>query len=105
MEDKIRVTGRVDWFNNKRGFGFITVMTGSNVGVSVFAHHTRITSSNEQFLYLVQGEYVDFVMERVCSPSVQPDSGDLQRWEAHNITGFGGGKLMCETRYEARKKQ
>jgi cold shock CspA family protein len=100
-----RVTGRVKWFNNKRGFGFVTALTGEPLGVDVFAHHSAITTSNEQFLYLVQGEYVDFVMKPATSAvSSQVSGGDetVPRWEASSITGFGGGKLMCETRHESR---
>lgn len=105
-----RVTGRVKWFNNKRGFGFITALTGDDVGVDVFAHHSAITTSNEQFLYLVQGEYVDFGMSPATSQEASEasdDNGDLSspRWEASNITGFGGGKLMCETRHETRTER
>lgn len=107
MSDSNCVTGRVKWFNNKRGFGFITAMTGDNVGVDVFAHHTKLATSNDQYMYLVEGEYVDFVMKQSSSPvaSNGGESGELHRWEAEIITGVGGGKLMCETRYEARKKQ
>jgi CspA family cold shock protein len=105
-----RVTGRVKWFNNKRGFGFITALNGDEVGVDVFAHHSAITTSNEQFLYLVQGEYVDFDMNPATSQEATEASDDNDesaspRWEASNITGFGGGKLMCETRHEARTER
>lgn len=96
----VRVTGRVKWFNNKRGYGFVTTLTGDTVGVDVFAHHSGITTSNEQFLYLVQGEYIDFDMNEVSS-----EKDEAPRWEASNITGFGGGKLMCETRYEHQTTQ
>lgn len=104
-----RVTGRVKWFNNKRGFGFITSLTGDTVGVDVFAHHSAITTSNEQFLYLVQGEYVDFVMKPATSEesaqAAATENEPSPRWEALAITGFGGGKLMCETRHETRSER
>lgn len=104
--DESRVTGRVKWFNNKRGFGFITSLTGDTVGVDVFVHHSAITTSNEQFLYLVQGEYVDFVMKPATSEesaqAAATENEPTPRWEAAAVTGFGGGKLMCETRHETR---
>ena len=56
-------TGRVKWFNNKAGFGFITVCRSSaddRVGEDVFVHHSGITVSSEEYKYRVQGEYVDF---------------------------------------------
>lgn len=104
-----RVTGRVKWFNNKRGYGFITALTGETTGVDVFAHHSAIRTSNEQFLYLVQGEYVDFIMTpaEISEDVVDDDDEETTtpRWEASNITGFGGGKLMCETRNEVRQER
>ena len=36
------VSGRVKWFNNKAGYGFITVSSGDNVGSDVFVHHSAI---------------------------------------------------------------
>ena len=37
--------GRVKWFNNKAGYGFITVTDGSRSGTDVFVHHS-ITGDN-----------------------------------------------------------
>jgi len=93
-------TARCKWFNNKAGYGFLTVVRSpdeSKVGSDVFAHHTGITVGSEQYKYLVQGEYVDFTMR-------ETDSGD-HAIQAANITGVGGEQLMCETRNEQRKQQ
>ena len=93
-------TARCKWFNNKAGYGFLTVVRSSDeskVGSDVFAHHTGITVGSEQYKYLVQGEYVDFKMR-------ETDSGD-HAIQAADITGVGGGQLMCETRNEQRKQQ
>lgn len=99
------VTGRVKWFNNKRGFGFITVISGENVGADVFAHHSAINAHDDQFLYLVQGEYVDFLLKPSDkSSNVSTEEGSVShRWEAQSITGICGGLLMCETRNANRK--
>ena len=93
-------SGRCKWFNNKAGYGFLTVVRSSDetmVGKDVFAHHTGITVNNEQYRYLVQGEYVDFSMK-------ETNSGD-HKIQASDITGIAGGQLMCETRFENRKQQ
>jgi cold shock CspA family protein len=37
-----RFTGRVKWFNNKAGYGFITVTDGPKSGSDVFVHHSSI---------------------------------------------------------------
>ena len=52
-----RLTGMVKWFNNKAGFGFITVCEGlEHAGKDIFAHYTSIRVTNSQYKYLVQGE-------------------------------------------------
>ena len=86
------LTGRVKWFNNKAGYGFITVTVGDRSGSDIFVHHSGINVSNQQYKYLVQGEYVDFVLEK-------PESG-AHEFHAVNVNGINSGKLMCETRRE-----
>ena len=54
--------GRVKWFNNKAGYGFITVTDGAQSGSDIFVHHSAINVENQQYKYLVQGEYVEFDM-------------------------------------------
>lgn len=86
------LTGRVKWFNNKTGFGFITVTDGSNVGSDIFVHHSAVKVSSEQYKYLVQGEYVEF--------SVAETTGTAHKFQASEVKGIKGGQLMCETRRE-----
>jgi CspA family cold shock protein len=86
------LTGRVKWFNNKAGYGFITVTRGTNVGSDVFVHHSGINVENQQYKYLVQGEYVDFVLDKTQTGS--------HEFQASQVIGVNGGKLMCETRRE-----
>ena len=87
-----RLVGRVKWFNNKAGYGFITVTDGSRSGSDIFIHHSAIEVENQQYKYLVQGEYVEF--ELVKTTSVDHE------WQASSVNGINGGKLMCETRHE-----
>ena len=88
--------GRVKWFNNKAGFGFITVTTeGPFKGTDVFAHHSGISVLNEQYKYLVQGEYVEFHLEKT--------DGVKHKYQAGKVSGLNGGNLMCETRREFRQ--
>lgn len=86
--------GRVKWFNNRAGYGFVTVTQGEHKEQDVFVHHSAIIVSQEQYRYLVQGEYVEF---ELCSV---PDSG--HKCQAGNVKGIGEGKLMCETRLDTR---
>jgi CspA family cold shock protein len=87
-----RFTGRVKWFNNKAGYGFITVTDGARSGSDIFVHHSGLGVSSDQYKYLVQGEYVDFDMVSV--------QGGAHETQASNVSGIKGGKLMCETRHE-----
>ena len=84
--------GRVKWFNNKAGYGFITVTDGSRSGSDIFVHHSAVNVENQQYKYLVQGEYVEFGL-------IKTTSGDHE-WQASSVNGIKGGKLMCETRHE-----
>jgi cold shock CspA family protein len=90
-------TGVCKWFNNKTGFGFLTVISGgdgSKDGTDIFAHHSGTVVGSEQYRYLVQGEYVNFV--------IGASSGGKHSVQASKITGIGGGQLMCESRNDAR---
>ena len=46
--------GTVKWFNNEKGFGFITRQSGPDV----FVHHTAITA--EGYRSLNEGDQVSF---------------------------------------------
>ena len=87
------LTGQVKWFNNKSGYGFITAADGDS-SLDIFVHHSAIRVNEEQFKYLVQGEYVQF-------KKITSDSGSHE-FQAGEVSGVGGGKLMCETRNAAR---
>ncbi len=47
-------SGKVKWFDNKKGFGFIA----QDAGQDVFVHHTSIDGNG--FKTLKEGETVDF---------------------------------------------
>ena len=98
FDESTSYTGRVKWFNNKAGYGFLTVCrssTDEKVGDDIFVHHSGVKVASEQYKYLVQGEYVDFTLRK-------SDSG-AHPFQAADLTGVAGGKLMCETRLEVRQ--
>ena len=51
----MRTTGTVKWFNNEKGFGFITPEGGQK---DCFVHHSAIRA--EGFKSLTEGERVEF---------------------------------------------
>uniref|UniRef100_A0A6C0I9W8 CSD domain-containing protein n=1 Tax=viral metagenome TaxID=1070528 RepID=A0A6C0I9W8_9ZZZZ len=89
-----KFTGRVKWFNNKAGYGFITVTDGPKSGSDIFVHHSSIKVDSEQYKYLIQGEYIEFALSTVAS--------DKHECQATDVSGIKGGKLMCETRNDIR---
>ena len=87
-----RLIGRVKWFNNKAGYGFITITDGVRAGTDVFVHHSAVVVADQQYKYLVQGEYVEFTFTRAQSGT--------HEFTAVDVSGIKGGSLMCETRRE-----
>ena len=90
VDDK--TIGRVKWFNNKVGYGFIT--TCDEESTDVFVHHSALITGAEQYKYLVAGEYVEF--------SRCETNDESHKWQAGDVKGVSGGKLMCETRNDNR---
>jgi cold shock CspA family protein len=89
-----RKVGNVKWFNNKAGYGFITVGEKSDSPVDVFVHYSNINVSNSQYKYLVQGEYVEFVQT--------PTPEGPHAFQATAVTGIEGGPTLCERRRVTR---
>ena len=93
--------GRVKWFNNKSGYGFVTVLKTDEaacvpVGTDVFAHHSEINVTSDQYRYLVQGEYVAFDVVKTTNAN--------HEYQCAKVKGMYGGQLICETRHDARSQ-
>ena len=86
-------TGCVKWFN-RQGWGFLTITNEGHADEDIFVRWDNL--SCDGYKYLVQGEYVEFSIEH------KPDAQEGRTYQAANVAGVNGGKLMCETRNEQR---
>ena len=83
--------GQVKWFDNKLGYGFITVLNNDHSGKDVFVHQTNVHPSESEYRTLSKGEYV--------SLNVSTD----EKVQALNVTGVLGGTLRCDEPRPARR--
>ena len=65
----MRTTGTVKWFNDAKGFGFITREDGER---DVFVHHSAIQKEGNEFSTLTEGQKVEFdVVEGAKGPAAE----------------------------------
>ncbi|KAF7127430.1 hypothetical protein RHSIM_Rhsim11G0190900 [Rhododendron simsii] len=106
-----KMKGTVKWFNEQKGFGFITPDDG---GDDLFVHQSSIQS--EGFRSLGEGESVEFVVEQdhggrtkavdVTGPDGAPGfigSGDDYLVFLSLDLGFGYAKKFVDSNYKAQK--
>lgn len=85
---------RVKWFNRTAGWGFVSLTSsaGDHENDDIFVHWKSLEVEDEQYKYLVNGEYIHLKIN--YTPKGE------HSYQATNVTGIDGGKLMCETRNE-----
>jgi|688.fasta_scaffold734702_1 cold shock CspA family protein len=82
--------GCVKWFNNRSGYGFIVAIGDQSHYGDVFVHHSQLRISDPNiYKSLMTGEYVEF--------EITPTSDGKHKYQANNVTGIFGGKLLCES--------
>ena len=75
--------GSVKWFNNRKGFGFLTNMDTKD---EVFVHFSGVDVPEGVFKALYEGEYVSYI----------ESTDDNGKKVAVNVTGVKGGPLLCQ---------
>ena len=82
-----KVIGCVKWFDSKKGFGFVTVLTPEldKTGSDIFIHFSNI-QVEDNYKRVYPGEYIEF--EIGSSPDGRPC--------CTNVTGLYGGNLLTQ---------
>lgn len=87
-----RTTGVVKWFDDKRGIGFITVISDEHRNTDVFVHQTNVRPHMSVYRTLTTGEYVEFVFGKADNN----EGANKHNHQALYVTGIRGGALMCD---------
>lgn len=94
-----KVNGVVKWFNDKSGFGYITVMSdGKFKNMDMFIHYKNIRPQVSTYNTLITGEYVTFYIGE-ADDAYDENNNKVEKKHKHQatfVTGFGGGMLMCD---------
>ena len=77
--------GQTKWFNDKLGYGFVTICNGDDKGKDIFVHHSGIKPLNSNYKTLKKGEYIQFNI-----------INGMNGLQAVDVTGINAGPLMCD---------
>jgi cold shock CspA family protein len=94
-QDSSSFVGQVKWFNNRLGYGFITIISEcEQKNLDIFVHQQHITPKTSDYRALQQGEYVSFQLGTADTNT----EGEAVKHanQAVNVTGVFGGTLMCD---------
>ena len=104
----IVLEGRVKWFNDRRGFGYITcISAGDHNGADIFVHHTNVRPQESKYRSLYTNEYVQFHLGEADAAYDENDNpmNSSYQHQATHVTGIGGGPLLCDGSYRPSNNQ
>lgn len=91
--DSTSYVGQVKWFNNRLGYGFITIISECpRRNEDIFVHQQHITPQTSEYRSLQQGEYVSFLLGKADTEG----ESSKHSTQAITVTGVFGGTLMCD---------
>jgi cold shock CspA family protein len=91
--DSTSYVGQVKWFNNRLGYGFITIISECDRrNEDIFVHQQHITPQTSDYRSLQQGEYVSFLLGKADTEG----ESSKHSTQAVSVTGVFGGTLMCD---------
>jgi cold shock protein len=84
--------GNVLWFDQKKGFGFLKIITPDSefLGKEVFVHYSNIISNNS-FKKLYPGENVSLDVEKNTE-----EMGEGKEFICKNVSGLLGSNLLVD---------
>lgn len=99
--------GQVKWFNNKIGYGFITLIEGNKKVRDIFVHHQNIQPLESNYRTLKLGEYVHFSIDDIPKSFHENTVEGEHKEQAISVTGINGLELQCDFLYRnnLNKKQ
>ena len=77
-------TGEVKWFNNRKGYGFISVKDED-----VFVHYSAIKGDNDEFKSLNEGDKVTFDITQADKGPQAENVEIIERSLTHRSYGRG----------------
>ena len=91
-----KIIGKVEWYNEKKGFGVIHYKDEGNKKIKeYFAHHSEISVNKDIFRALYENENVEFIHSY---------NKEKKKLIATSITGVDGNKLKCELDNTSKKE-
>lgn len=91
--------GRVKWFNDRRGYGYITCISpGEYFEQDIFVHHTNIRPQEKSYRTLHVNEYVQFRLgdADLCYDDEHNLVPTEYEHQATVVRGVNGGPLLCD---------
>ena len=96
-----KIIGSVTWFDNKKGYGFVKVLTPDQekTGQDIFLHFSNIQVEEDEYKVVYPWEYIEFDFSQK-----ENDQGP----SCVNVTGIYGGDLLTQNpnhRYKILRKR